>query len=91
MNKQKLLCKDCVHHFWSLTVKQRITGILLFIIHAGELGLFDALELILQSQKVSGILGFLLNLVIQIFIFLMYEDALLDINKHVFVYFFSPT
>lgn len=57
MNKQKLLCKDRVHHFWSLTVKQRITGILLFIIHAGEVGLFDALELILQSQKVSRNIG----------------------------------
>lgn len=50
MNKKKLLCKDPVHHFWSLTIKQSITGTLLFMIQAGELALFDILGLILQSQ-----------------------------------------
>lgn len=57
MNKQKLLCKDLVNHLWSLTAKQGITGTLFFTIHAGELGLFDMLGVILQSQKASRNIG----------------------------------
>lgn len=41
MNKQKLLYKDIIHHFWPLIAKQSITGTLLFIVHVGELGLFE--------------------------------------------------